>query len=514
MPLNRPPPARPAVLSEPEAQDSIIVLSNGDKLDVSWVSEHTGVPVEYFKKILNIENPKHNPEAKNKSGASGLFQVKDRTWLSIIKEYRNAMIDSGGNPVIPGNLTSDEDLLGLKNNPLINAHVTGQLAAELKSNLTRVLGREISDEETYMGHLLGQPDATKFLKQLDEDQGALEASMRGRARGGGQTLSSDVFGGTSIIKANPLVFKVDGEEQNVREVMRSVTQKLNKDDTLSGGSGRDFGGGIGMDTLNRSGGSPSRSRGRFEHLRRLVPEERGFPRAEQVPPSIPDSEDYNEMMMRSLGPRHQTLDEDGNVIFDPNNPYNPYFAPSAPARGRAPAPPLSSMNDGLGRLGGPRRRDPSHRPDVDRSLESPFRQIADRANIMARIRRNAELRRDAELADFDASVRDYVSRGGPLGVGVSRAPDPTAGLRAGSRAPQIRPPRPPYRQPDYVPQMPTPRRGIEYGRDRDDPSIGGPFMGEVRDPSILQTIWESLQPSRGGPQSPPFFGVRDWDRGR
>ena len=460
MPINRPPPARPAVLSEPEAQDSIIDLSNGDKLDVSWVSEHTGVPVEYFKKILNIENPKHNPEAKNKSGASGLFQVKDRTWLSIIKEYRNAMIDSGGNPVIPEDLTSDEDLLGLKNNPKINAHVTGQLAKELKSNLTKVLGREISNEEIYMGHLLGQPSATKFLKKLDKDQA--DNRIAGPRRDY-TTLSSDVFGGTSIIKGNPKVFMDGNKERNNFEVMNFVTQELNKDDIISGGSGRDLKGGTGTELFKMFGTLSSDRDRRSNGLGRLTP--------------TPTPIDYD-----------TTLE---NIITDLERPI-PGIGP--------PLPGLINTRD-------------RSRPDAAHGYQSP------RWWDSPPVRTPEKVARANEAApDWSAGFRHFGPVRHPEAFRVARpAPLPPV-LPPIQREAFYQPPLPDTRRwahtnaPSVTPP-PLPRRGIEYGRDRDDPSIGGPFMGEVRNPSIIQRIWESLQtPSTAVPQRGP--GIASWRGGR
>lgn len=99
-------------------------------------AERRGVPLGFMMRTAGIES-RFDPNAYNKSGAAGLYQVIPSTG----RQY---------------GLTNPYD-------PAANADVAAQLARDNQAHLRRSLGREPTEAELYLAHQQGAAGATKIL---------------------------------------------------------------------------------------------------------------------------------------------------------------------------------------------------------------------------------------------------------------------------------------------------------------------------------------------------------------
>jgi len=107
-----------------------------------------GLPNEFMDKVASIES-NGNPNAKSPTGATGLFQFTSKTYKEAVSKWGSKYgID--------------------KNTPRTDARASTLLAAEYMAQnrdaLTKKIGREATDGETYMTHNLGLGGASRLIK--------------------------------------------------------------------------------------------------------------------------------------------------------------------------------------------------------------------------------------------------------------------------------------------------------------------------------------------------------------
>ena len=148
--------------------------------DVVWAltlaSKRTGVSYLYLANTAHLES-NFNVNAKAPtSSASGLFQVIESTWLSLLDEH-GAQYGWGGYArsiecSSPGRCRVDDpqlrqEILDLRFDGQTATFLAAEFAKENKRQLERNLSRSVSDYELYVAHFLGVAGATKFFRNLE-----------------------------------------------------------------------------------------------------------------------------------------------------------------------------------------------------------------------------------------------------------------------------------------------------------------------------------------------------------
>lgn len=110
------------------------------------------------------------------SSATGIMQFTEDTFLGVMKTPGMAAqigVDITG--------MSDAQILELRKNPQVSIMAGAALAAQNKRALTATLGREVSDAELYMAHLLGAGGAAVLIKGVDNNPQQLASTLLPKA---------------------------------------------------------------------------------------------------------------------------------------------------------------------------------------------------------------------------------------------------------------------------------------------------------------------------------------------
>lgn len=148
--------------------------------DVVWAltlaSKRTGVSYLYLANTAHLES-NFNVNAKAPtSTASGLFQVIESTWLSLVDQhgarYGWASYAHDITCSAPGRCTVVSpdrrmEILDLRFDGQTATFLAAEFAKENKVQLERNLNRGVSDYELYVAHFLGVTGATKFFRNLE-----------------------------------------------------------------------------------------------------------------------------------------------------------------------------------------------------------------------------------------------------------------------------------------------------------------------------------------------------------
>lgn len=125
-----------------------------------------GVPVDYMQRMAQIESG-YNPNARNPSGAAGLYQFMPGT----ARDY---------------NLSNPYD-------PAASADAAARLTLDNKRHLSNVLGREPSSGELYLAHQQGAGGASKLLTNPDAAASSLVGQAAVTQNGGQSNWSARQF---------------------------------------------------------------------------------------------------------------------------------------------------------------------------------------------------------------------------------------------------------------------------------------------------------------------------------
>jgi hypothetical protein len=172
----------------------------------------TGTGFEYLLKTAMRESS-FNPKAKSsKSSATGLFQFIDQTWLATVKQsgaslgygrYADAIVRTRSGRYVVPNGAMRRTVMNLRYDPSANAVMAGAFTKANAARLARALGREPSDGELYIAHVLGQSGAVKLISSAENAPRTDAARLFPHAaranhsiffdKGGGTRSSADVY---------------------------------------------------------------------------------------------------------------------------------------------------------------------------------------------------------------------------------------------------------------------------------------------------------------------------------
>ncbi len=137
-------------------------------------ADATGAGFDYLLKTAQRESAL-DPAAKARtSSATGLFQFIEQTWLSLVRDegakyglgdYAKAVqTGADGRAVVP-DADARREILALRNDPKAAATMAGELALKNREFLQQQLGRDPTEGELYIAHVLGAQGASRLVDQ-------------------------------------------------------------------------------------------------------------------------------------------------------------------------------------------------------------------------------------------------------------------------------------------------------------------------------------------------------------
>jgi hypothetical protein len=145
-------------------------------------SMRTGIDFSFLMELAAAESSFDPTRIAHSTGAAGLYQFKDGTWLESVKKYgkkygigryasqvENYVDDAGkARPSIDDPVTY-RHVLNLRHNPRIAALLAGEYVKNNMKRLSSSLDHKPGYTELYLTHFFGTSGAISFLKVLDED---------------------------------------------------------------------------------------------------------------------------------------------------------------------------------------------------------------------------------------------------------------------------------------------------------------------------------------------------------
>lgn len=145
-----------------------------------------------------------DPQAKaSTSSATGLFQFIEQTWLGLVKSEgaRLGLADEAGDVErrADGSFTVADparraEILALREDPRIAAQLAGALTAQNSAALAADLGREPTEADLAVAHVLGASGAARLIRAAAETPSASAADLFPRAAEANRSLFYDEAG--------------------------------------------------------------------------------------------------------------------------------------------------------------------------------------------------------------------------------------------------------------------------------------------------------------------------------
>ena len=174
-------------------------------------SNKTGVDFDYLVKTAQRES-NFDPGAKaSTSSATGLFQFTSETWMNMIERY-------GAKHGVQAEGLTREQLLDLRKDAGLSAHMAAELAGENGKILAKKLGREATSAELYTAHFMGPSDAARLITAARNNAPGVAADMFPRAA----LANANVFRGADGAKLTPsqLYSKLTGVDVALADARR------------------------------------------------------------------------------------------------------------------------------------------------------------------------------------------------------------------------------------------------------------------------------------------------------
>lgn len=121
----------------------------------------TGVSADYLAKTAKRESGFRADVPAKGSSATGLFQFTEGSWLKALKDaggkFAELADEAAANPA------TNADVLSLRNDPDVAAHVAALFTKANSDYLAKALGRTPTDGELYAAHFLGAAGAKRLI---------------------------------------------------------------------------------------------------------------------------------------------------------------------------------------------------------------------------------------------------------------------------------------------------------------------------------------------------------------
>jgi hypothetical protein len=139
---------------------------------IRQASAATGTSFNYLLATAQVESGLNPQAGASTSSARGLFQFIDQTWLGTIKQsgaqlgygrYADAITKTASGHYQVADPAMRAEILKLRNDPTANAVMAGAFTKANSDYLATKLGRQPSEGELYIAHLLGAGGASRLI---------------------------------------------------------------------------------------------------------------------------------------------------------------------------------------------------------------------------------------------------------------------------------------------------------------------------------------------------------------
>ena len=154
------------------------------------------------------------------SSATGLFQFIDQTWLATVKEsgpqlgyagYADQIVKTRSGDYVVPNAAARQQVMKLRYDPKANAVMAGAFTQRNAADLTAALGRQPTNGELYIAHVLGRGGAVKLINATAKSP---------------QAKAADLF--PAAARANRAIFyDRQGTARSVSDVYDVLSSKMN-----------------------------------------------------------------------------------------------------------------------------------------------------------------------------------------------------------------------------------------------------------------------------------------------
>ena len=192
-----------------ERPKDVTVLDDEVVWALTLASKRTGVSYLYLANTAHLES-NFNVKAKAPtSSATGLFQVIDNTWLSLLNRhgahygwagYADSIMCSSSGRCRVDDPTRRQEILDLRFDGQTSTFLAAEFAKENKRQLENNLNRSVSDYELYVAHFFGVGGATKFFRNLERRPFAIAAETFPQAANANRTIFYGMLGGAKTFR--------------------------------------------------------------------------------------------------------------------------------------------------------------------------------------------------------------------------------------------------------------------------------------------------------------------------
>lgn len=164
-------------------------------------SMRTGVEFSFLMELAAAESTFDPTKIAPKTGAAGLYQFKDDTWLDAVKTYgkkygmgsyasqvENYIDDEGKTRLTIHDSVVHQHVLALRHNPRISALLAAEYVNYNRKQLSNTLDREPGHTDLYLTHFFGASGAISFLKVLYENPDRIAGEVFPKAAENNQSI--------------------------------------------------------------------------------------------------------------------------------------------------------------------------------------------------------------------------------------------------------------------------------------------------------------------------------------
>lgn len=194
---------------------------------VREASDRTGVDFSYMMAKAAQESG-FQPEARAAgSTATGLYQFIDSTWLGMVKahgaehgigHYADMITERPGGGLTVADPAARREILGLRNDPRLNALMAGEYANDNQEYLERTVGGAIGTTDLYLAHFLGAGGAATFLRAM---------------RGNPDQPAAGIFPEAAAANQGVFYDRQTGSPRSLRQIYAWLEQRLDRGTALA-----------------------------------------------------------------------------------------------------------------------------------------------------------------------------------------------------------------------------------------------------------------------------------------
>jgi len=185
---------------------------------IDEAAARVGAPARLMRTMASLESRLDATAKAPTSSATGLYQFIEATWLSkvasdghkyglgrLAKHIRRGPLDE---PLVDDPHVRDQ-ILALRKDARLSAYLAAELTVDNTRRLERLMGRSVTETEIYLSHVFGVTEAARFLRAAESKPNMIGAWVFPKEA-----------------KANPGIFKMNGNPATLGEIRKRFTVKM------------------------------------------------------------------------------------------------------------------------------------------------------------------------------------------------------------------------------------------------------------------------------------------------